>query len=89
MVHEVARMLRHSAPREVCGRTDDGHAKVAGDGDGNHVLVDYLAELDAGVETFRDDVERRVTHDEIETDMWVTLKEAGEQRIAEHHQRGT
>ena len=81
MVDEVARMFRHSASGEVGRRTNHGHAEIARHRNGDHVFVDHFAELDACIESFRHDVERRLADDEIELDVRVVGEEAGDHRL--------
>jgi hypothetical protein len=84
VLDEVARVPRRPTPREVRRRADDGHADVAGHGDRDHVAVDHLAELDAGVEASGDDVHDRVAHHEVEPHVRVAGEEVGEREPAEH-----
>jgi hypothetical protein len=48
---EVSRRLRTRMGREVGGRADDHRPQVPRDAHGDHVLLDELAQLDAGIET--------------------------------------
>ena len=77
-------MLRRPAPREVRERSDHRESQVTRHRHGDHIFVNHLAELDAGVVTVRDDVDRRVAHDEVELHVRVIAEKAREERFTDH-----
>jgi hypothetical protein len=72
---------------EVRGSADDSHSDVPRHGDGDHVLVDDLAELNARVVPLRNDVDDHVAHYDVELDVGVGRQEAEEQRAREDRVR--
>jgi hypothetical protein len=72
-------MLRLRMARELRRRPNHGHADLAGDRHGDHVLVDHLAGLNAGIEPCRANVEAVLAHEEVEPDVRMLLEKAGEQ----------
>ena len=85
---ELSRVRRPAVTREARRGRHDGEPEVSGHGYGDHVLVDYLAELDARVAAFRNDVDRRVAHDEVELNVRILREEAGDERLAGQRLRG-
>lgn len=70
------------------GEPHDDQPDVPGDPEGDHVLVDHLAETDARVEPLRHDIQRLVAHEEIQPDVGIRRQEPGEQRSAQEGLRG-
>src|SRR5438445_2393099 len=78
---EIARMLRRFVPREVRGSADDHQREIAGHRHRDHVAVDYLTELNAGVVTIADDVSDVAAHRQIEADLRMRVQESRQHLI--------
>ena len=68
---QVVRGLRFGMGREVTRRADDGHAEVGTDPDRDHVLLDLLAQPDAGVITFRDQIRQFLIDRQFDADFGI------------------
>jgi len=73
--------------REVLRRSDDGHTKGPGHRNGDHVLLERLAEPDAGVESLRNDVRQSRIDENFDDDLGIGLREPG-QDGRDHHSSG-
>ena len=83
VVRQVARVPRPPVAGEV-GRGRHGHLALRpGHRDGDHVLLDYLAQPHAGIETPRDDIEFLVGDGDVQGHLRIGLDEAGQQRPVE------
>jgi hypothetical protein len=69
MAGEFAGRPRHLMVGEIGWSADDGHPDVRPDADRDHVLFDDVAEADAGVEAFRNDVGEIIIDDHIHPDI--------------------
>jgi hypothetical protein len=56
MARELARCSRRRMVGEIRWSADDGHSQVGTDADRDHVLLDELAEANAGIEAQGDDI---------------------------------
>jgi hypothetical protein len=88
VVQQVAGVLGPGVGGEVPPRADDRRAEVLGDAHGHHVLLDELADLDAGVEAGGDEVDAAVVGGDVENDLRVVAREPRELRDERDH-RGT
>jgi hypothetical protein len=71
---EVLRAFRHAMLGEITGRCDRHQAPVRADSHGDHVLLDALAQPDAGVEALLDDVAERAVEDQLDADIGIVLE---------------
>ncbi|MNL37589.1 hypothetical protein D3C87_1597440 [compost metagenome] len=67
-------MARRAAGGEIGRRGDRDQAPVRPDPDGYHILLDALAQTNAGVEAFLDDVAERAVEDQLDGDVGVVLQ---------------
>ena len=70
---------------KYCGEADDRRAEVLGHAHGHHVLLDELADLDAGVEAGGDEVDTAVVGGDVENDVGVVAREPRELRDERDH----
>jgi EmrB/QacA subfamily drug resistance transporter len=78
---EVARVLRPAMAREVGGRPDHHRAHLATKPYGDHVALEQLAEPDAGVEAFADQVGEVVLDAQIQRDARIGGEEVHQHRL--------
>ncbi len=86
--NEIARVPGRAVPCQVRRRANHDEPNVAGYGNGDHVLVDHLTEPDLRIESLGDDVERLVTHEEVQLDVGELGQKTGEHGSAEEALRG-
>lgn len=79
MIRQVAWRLRFRMRFEVSRRADNRGALVGGDSHGDHVAVDELAEVDAGIEMAGHEVEAHlVGRCDVEDDIGIGAREWAE-----------
>ena len=84
MVFQILRSAGDFARLKVGGRADDGETHVAGNAHGNHVALDELSDLDAGVVLAGDEVDGAVRGCDFENDLGVVGSELREPRHQDH-----
>jgi hypothetical protein len=73
---------------EIARRADDRGALVGGNSHGDHVALDELAEVDAGIEMAGDEVEAHlVVRGDVEDDVGIGTREWAELRCQHHRRR--
>src|SRR5712672_2038033 len=65
---------------DIFGGRDGEHPVLVEDSDGNHVLLDPLADADAGVDSLVDDVSVGIIRDDLKRDIGVFAQEFGNKR---------
>ena len=65
---------------EIRRSADDGHPDIRPDTDRDHVLLDDVAETDAGIDAVRDDVGQVVVDDHVHPNIRVGRKEGRQDR---------
>ena len=79
---QILRNQRPRPPGEIGGRGDGGTAHRRPDPHRDHVLLQALAQADAGIETALDDIGEPVVDDEIELDLGIARNEVVERAQA-------
>src|SRR5438445_12317193 len=72
---------------EIAGRSDDGRPEILGYADYDHVPLDELPEMNAGVEPRGDEVDAALVGGHVEHDVGVIARELSQLR-GEHRRRG-
>ena len=75
MAQEVLGLLGRAVAVEVAGRADHDEPERIGQADLHHVALDGLAEADAGVVAFRDDIDEAILDDYLHLDSRMTRSE--------------
>jgi hypothetical protein len=75
---QVLRSLGFAAAREISGSGDHDKMDLPADPHGDHVVGEILAGADSGVETFRNDVDRRGVDGDFDIDLGIKGEEARE-----------
>ena len=77
---QVLRPLRFRRVPQVGRCSDDSHAHVRPDAQGDHVLSHPFADSDAGVETLGDDVGQAIIDGDLDPEVWILPQELREFR---------
>ena len=80
MRYKLARMRRRAETLQIRRRADGQLPLIAGNGDGDHVLLDHLAEPDPGIVSMGDDIELLVRDGDVELNFRIGLCEGRQQR---------
>src|SRR5437867_10283394 len=87
VAEQVTRRFRLSTRLEIRRRAHDGRPVIFGDPYSNHVLLDELSEVNAGVEPSSNNIDATVVGGDVEDDVRVIAHKLGQFRC-EHCHRG-
>jgi hypothetical protein len=87
MISEVLRFSGKTTRLEILRRSDDRETHLLGDSDGNHVPLDELAKLNAGIVLPGYKIDRVIGGSDLQNNFWVGACEVSQLR-QNHHLRG-
>ena len=81
MCNEITRVPRDTSSREVGWCPHNRKPQLISDRHRDHVLVNDFPQLNASIESARDDVERCLADNQIKLNMWVLPQKSREERL--------
>lgn len=79
MLRQLARVERRSCRRQIGRRSDDDLTLLPADRHCDHIVLDDLAQADAGIKSGRDNIELCIGHQNVEPDARIGGQERRQQ----------
>ena len=77
---QIVGMLDRAEAREISGCRHHSHAELRSDFERNHVLLQFLAQPNSGIEPVRNDVAERIVNQNFDYRVWMRFDEGGKNR---------